>query len=895
MARRVRILCVWSGVAVAIWLLPASIHIVNWTADGPVRVALLPPLWHLLPAVIVASIAGVAFSVLSVSQSAPDSGVRYEDALGPLALMWLWAIPYLPWIPDRAPALLVLAGPLRWCVPLLAALGFAVAFLFPRIHWPLTRLPGRRTVLTVSLALYLGFGLWSAEAVGPGADEPHYLVITQSLLRDRDLAIENNHARGDYREYFGGDLRPDFLRRGLNDVIYSIHAPGLPALLVPAYAIAGYRGAVVMVCVFGALAALAIFDLAMLLSGPGTAWLTWAAVCLTVPFVPHSWLIFPEMPGALLVAWAALWLYAPKPVRDRTWSWRGAALAILPWLHTKFVILLAAAVGALCLRLWRRPRAAAALVVPCIVSVLLWLGSFYALYGVFDPQIPYGDFPKLYVLAANIPRGVLGLLFDQKFGLLMYAPVYAVAIAGCWLMLRRSDARLFAFALIASVVAFVASSTRMYMWWGGSSAPARFLVPILPLFAPMIAVAFQALRSTSARVMAAMLLIVSLAIAAAGVVSPRRFMLFSAPHGLANMVVAGEGPAPLAYLLPTFTEDVIRSPLTLLAPWVVAAVIAALVIVVTARAKNRNGSLTAAAIGLTVFIVSGAVLAGSPSPIGRQETARRGRLDLMRAYDGPTLHAYDYARGITIQEPELFAMSAIRLSRAGGDMTKDGARFAGPFDLPAGRFTARVTARDETAGDGGGVSVLLGNEVVIAEGRAGKNRPIAFDLPIDAGVSLLSSDAATASLAQEVEIAAESIVPRRSRLLVQPRAIEAIRARPGAFIAYADDESYPEGGVFWTQGTHESEVYVAAAGASTLALTLHVGPVDGTVRVLVDGADHSVTLSHDQTRRLEIPLAPRRGLVSLVVRAPGSFRPSDHEPGSTDRRWLGCQVRVELQ
>jgi hypothetical protein len=193
------------------------------------------------------------------------------------------------------------------------------------------------------------------------------------------------------------------------------------------------------------------------------------------------------------------------------------------------------------------------------------------------------------------------------------------------------------------------------------------------------------------------------------------------------------------------------------------------------------------------------------------------------------------------------------------------------------------------------VSVLLGNEVVIAQGRAGKNRPIAFDLPIDAGVSLLSSDAATASLAQEVEIAAESIVPRRSRLLVQPRAIEAIRARPGAFIAYADDESYPEGGVFWTQGTHESEVYVAAAGASTLALTLHVGPVDGTVRVLVDGADHSVTLSHDQTRRLEIPLAPRRGLVSLVVRAPGSFRPSDHEPGSTDRRWLGCQVRVELQ
>ena len=34
-------------------------------------------------------------------------------------------------------------------------------------------------------------------------------------------------------------------------------------------------------------------------------------VCLTVPFVPHSWAIFPEMPGALLVAWASLWLMQP--------------------------------------------------------------------------------------------------------------------------------------------------------------------------------------------------------------------------------------------------------------------------------------------------------------------------------------------------------------------------------------------------------------------------------------------------------------------------------------------------------------------------------------------------------------------------------------------------------
>ena len=60
------------------------------------------------------------------------------------------------------------------------------------------------------------------------------------------------------------------------------------------------------------------------------------------------------------------------------------------------------------------------------------------------------------MLAANIPRGVLGLLFDQKFGLLMYAPVYLLAPLGCWMMFRQPERRLFALVLLTTVIAFVA-------------------------------------------------------------------------------------------------------------------------------------------------------------------------------------------------------------------------------------------------------------------------------------------------------------------------------------------------------------------------------------------------------------------------------------------------------
>jgi hypothetical protein len=892
-ARAARVTFIWIGVALALWLIPASIHIVDWAGDGPVRVALFAPLWKLWAALALAAIAIIATGVRHRGRAATVSGTVSDttsDSVSPLlGLMWLWVVPYLPWLPDRAPILLALAGPLRWGVLALALAGYATAFWRRQVRWR----PGRSAIFTASLAIYLFFGVWSARVVGPGADEPHYLVITQSLLRDHDLAIQNNHTRGDYREYFGGNLGPDFLRRGRNEVIYSIHAPGLPALLVPAYAAAGYIGAVVMICLAGALAALAVFDLATLLTGPAAAAVTWAAVCLTVPFVPHTWLIFPEMPGALIMAWAALWLLAPVPPRVRTWIWRGAALAILPWLHTKFVILLAAMIAAFFLRVYRNPRAVAALAAAPVVSIALWIYSFYRLYGAFDPQVPYGDFATRYVLYANIPRGLLGLLFDQKFGLLVYAPIYLIGIGGCWKMLRRPNLRPFGLGLIAAIAAFVASSTRMYMWWGGSSAPARFLVPILPLVAPMLAVAFGEMRS-AARAVSAILLAASLAVAAAGVISPQRSLLLSAPHGVANMVEAAQGPAPLASLLPTFTEGDVRAPLALLAPWAIAALFALAVVAFVSRSRDDTAGLTAASAGLAAFMFGGAVLAGAPAPDSeRRTTAVHGRLELLRAYDAPALRAFGYAHRAALSDSEVLGVSTIRASRAEGGLTTDARRIAGPFELPAGRFTARLTF-DRAVPQDGSASVILGDRMTIAQTAIHESTALTFELPVDAAVRVAVSDEAAASV-QQIEIAAESIVPRSARTAVDIHAVEPVGGRPGAYVLYADGNTYPEGGVFWTRATEAGKVFVVPGGASTLALTLHAGPGGGAMRVLVDGHDRGLTLAPNQTQTIEISLSRSTPLVPIVVEAPGSFRPADHESGSTDHRWLGCQVRIDLR
>jgi hypothetical protein len=88
----------------------------------------------------------------------------------------------------------------------------------------------------------------------------------------------------------------------------------------------------------------------------------------------------------------------------------------------------------------------------------------------------------------------LGLLFDQEFGLLIYAPLYVCAIAGgiaLWKTRRGVTA-----AIIVTVAAYgtliILPLTNVHGWTGGWNPAGRFLTPIAPLLALMI---FAGLRS----------------------------------------------------------------------------------------------------------------------------------------------------------------------------------------------------------------------------------------------------------------------------------------------------------------------------------------------------------------------------------------------------------------
>jgi hypothetical protein len=887
----VSIACSCLGAAVAVWLAPASIQIVNWTAQ-PARVALVAPLstlWLTL-GLGVALAAGALFAGATARLGRP----RRARILSPLSLLWLWTIPYWPWLPDRAPGLLILAGPARWIVAALAAGGVLAELASQGNGFSLR--PRRGTMFLATLALYIGLGLRSYATIGLGGDEPHYLVITHSLLVDRDFKIENNHTNRDYRGFFGGDLRPDYMRRGQNGAIYSIHAPGLPVLLVPGYAIAGARGAIITMCVFGALAALAVYDVALIVGGAAAALWTWIAVCLTVPFLPHGWMLYPETAGAPIVAWAVLWLIGPPSARASAWIWRGGCLAMLPWLHTKFVVFLA--ILALCLA-WRirgRIKDLVAFAMPIAVSSAAWLGFFYVVYGSLDPQAPYGNYTAQFVQFVNVPRSLLGTFLDQKFGLFVYSPIYLASVIGLLLMLRDARMRVVAVALTVTVIPYVISSARLYMWWGGSSAPARFLVPTLPLIAPALAAAFAQIRGAVARPTMMLWLALSVGIAAVGVGFPERGFLFSTPHGVARLLEVSEGSAPISATLPTFTEENWTDPAGRALPWAIAAAVALGVAAVLIRRTPSIGGYWVAATETTAFIVTASVMTAPGSPIVRAESARRGQLEIMDAYDPGRLRAFDYRSATRLDSAGLLRASTLSVARSPEEQIDPQRRVAGPFGVPAGRYVARVWFGGSQPRDGDVViAPRRGSPFARLPGPLNNPATVAFEMPAQVPFWLSLSEASTAQAVQRVEIEPIEIVPRSERVTASIRAVEAVEDRPNAYILYMNEETYPEGGVFWTRAGNRGDVLVAPAGASEILLTLHVGPTAGTVKVSVAGRNLDVEMSANETREVKAPVPAGARLVSINVQAPGWFRPAQADPKSTDTRSLGCQVRINLR
>src|SRR5437868_4876433 len=217
-------------------------------------------------------------------------------------------------------------------------------------------------------------------------DEPFYLMTAMSILKDGDINECNNYRQRDEaalypaslvqrdvlpngwlgwgsapyplpphpaqilpasRRCLGTNVRPlvrgipglgtPLPKNGSENELYSKHGLGLSLLVAVPFALGKRTLVMFLLNALGALLAANIYLLAR--ESTGKIWigaLTWIAFAFTVPFMPYSFLIFPELPAALLV------VYAFRRIRlGGNGLWRlitvGVCIALLPWLHYRFI------------------------------------------------------------------------------------------------------------------------------------------------------------------------------------------------------------------------------------------------------------------------------------------------------------------------------------------------------------------------------------------------------------------------------------------------------------------------------------------------------------------------------------------------------------------------------
>ena len=383
-------------VGLAAWV-SLGVLTVTGTGPGAARIGLLPPWW--VP---------IAAAVMALGVLWP--GGRRGLSAWPLSIL---AITLVPWLPlPLSGALLMWAGPLT-----------AWAWVAALAAWLVQRAPkpgaSPATAFVLALAIF-GGAAWQLREVRPGGDEPHYLVIVQSLLRDADLRIQNNHQRRDYAEYFGGVIRPHYLKRGTDREIYSIHAPGLPAIVAPAFALGGYPAVVALLVLLSALGTVLAWRATWLLTGDaGAAWFAWAA-SFAAPFFFHC---VRGLPGRARIACSSRPACSRSsgsrrgaPCRRRVGPCtaprspscpgctRGSPPPPWCWAHASRCGLSRAGVRARPARL--RARTLLAFLAVPAVGAAAWFGYFRAIWGTFSPAAPYGGYTQS--SASNISARAAG-------------------------------------------------------------------------------------------------------------------------------------------------------------------------------------------------------------------------------------------------------------------------------------------------------------------------------------------------------------------------------------------------------------------------------------------------------------------------------------------------------
>jgi len=374
----------------------------------------------------------------------------------------------------------------------------------------------KKLTLLFAVAL-IGYGTGSAILVTKGinfsGDEPHYLLISHSILADGDFDLSNNYANRDYSKIFPPHVQITPHIAPGTDGKFSFHSPGLSLLLLPFYSFGSFFDRTTMaliirigMSVFGALLGLQVFLFALQeWKKEGLAFTLWFLFSFTAPVFFYSFHIYPEIVVALFSLTAFRLLRFHDSFTKFQLLCLGFLISAIIWLHAvKYVFIWVPLFIYAFWILFNKHK-----IRWNILYFLFFPACLFGLHAAFSsafynslspfavsirgPSATAESIAYIKSLFTGIPfryrlETLLGYFLDQRDGLLLYAPLYFFSFLGMIEMGKRKARDLFLILFLAGLyilnLAFLTqrpayapqARTLVAVFWGMAIFLGTFLV-----------------------------------------------------------------------------------------------------------------------------------------------------------------------------------------------------------------------------------------------------------------------------------------------------------------------------------------------------------------------------------------------------------------------------------
>lgn len=493
---------------------------------------------------------------------------------------------------------------------------------------------------------------------------------------------------------------------------------------------------------------------------------------------------------------------------------------------------------------------------------------------------------------SSLPVGILGVLFDQEYGIFPFAPVLLLAFIGLAAMLRERAHRRLAILIGAAALLLILLPATLNPWWSKSAMPGEQLLFLLPLLAWPIAWLYARLPPGSlSRAGAQVLLLFSAA------------MTLAVAAGLVPVRQEADGSSVLLQWMsptwqlwseaPTFVVGNAGAAAARVAVWLVACGFISWLF-----SRQRPLSPGRASVVATTTITVLFLALASATSVAMSDTAQR--FDVERRVVFNLLESFDpVARPIAVRYtplsfvraaelPPLFIASAVPGERTDPQPVR--VVLNARFRLPAGKYVLDLRGSDQA----GAVAPASIGLQIGREGRPLESWPLTFgerefDVPVDAEfVGFRAARQAEPAIGQ-LRVSVRDVIEKRKRF--PAGTVLSAASFPSARLFFHDSSAYPEADGFWVRGKSAARITMLKSreADSGILLAVHSGARPNIVTLSTTGWSQKLELVPGVTERVTVPSKEGERFIALTITTTDGFVPAEIE-ASRDRRLLGAWV-----